>query len=228
MFRFSSPAARFPYATGAEASPSPAGFTEWKFDGRLRAIKRAPAEGQTRWLVFFNGNAEHQLESGAAFLTRVGGARGLATFAYRGYEGSEGAPSPEALRADAVKFVEALGVSPASLELAGFSLGAPLAVHVAAELSRRGTPPAKLTILAGALELSMLQPSRWASLLRGDVYEIGTDDAKALRCPVVVLHGADDVTLRPNPALAQRLGATLSLLNGVDHHTILKVAELTP
>ncbi|MBL8913678.1 MAG: hypothetical protein JNM17_23455 [Archangium sp.] len=227
MFRLSSPAHRFPYVTGAPASATPAGFTEWKLDGRLRAIKRPPVESQTRWLVFFNGNDEHQVQSGAAFLERVGNGRGLATFAYRGYDGSDGVPSPDALRADAVRFVEALGVAPAELELVGFSLGAPLAVHVAAELSRRGTPPRKLTILAAALELSMLMPSRLAPLLRGDVYAITADDADALQCPVALIHGTDDVALPPSRALADRLKTTLTLLNGVDHGSILRVAELS-
>lgn len=227
VFRFSSPAARFPYATGAAASPTPDGFTESR-QGGLRVITRAPAGQETRWLVFFNGNDEHQVTSGAAFLSRVGGARGLATLAYRGFDGSEGAPSPEALDADALEFIDSLHVAPAQVELAGFSLGAPIAVHVAAELSRRGTPPQQLTVIAGALELSMLQPSRLAPLLRGDVYRIDTADAQALRCPVRVIHGADDVALPPSPRLAERLRTKLTLLNGVDHGSILRVVELSP
>ncbi|MFT3707505.1 MAG: hypothetical protein QM817_07530 [Archangium sp.] len=228
MFRLNSPSARFPYATGAAPSPTPSGFTEWKLDGNLRAIKRAPTEGETRWLVFFNGNDEHQLKTSSEFLTRVGGQRGLATFAFRGFDGSEGTPSPEVVQRDALKFIDSLGVAPAQLELAGFSFGAPIAVHVAAELSRRGTPPKKLTILAGALELSMLHASRLAPLLRGDVYVIGVDDAKAVRCPVEVIHGANDTALPPSQALGDLFGVKLKLLNGVDHGSILKVAELTP
>lgn len=227
MFRFSSPAARFAYATGAPASPTPEGFTESRLDG-LRVIKRAPLDGETRWLVFFNGNDEHQITNGAAFLSRVGGSRGLATLAYRGFDGSEGTPSPDVIERDALKFIDSLGVAPAQLELSGFSFGAPIAVHVAAELSRRGTPPKKLTILAGALELSMLHASRLAPLMRGDVYVIGVDDAKAVRCPVEVIHGANDTALRPSQALGDLFGVKLNLLNSVDHGSILKVAELSP
>ena len=74
----------------------------------------------------------------------------------------------------------------------------------------------------------MLQPSRLAPLLRGDVYRIDTADAQALRCPVRVIHGADDVALPPSPRLAERLRTKLTLLNGVDHGSILRVVELSP
>jgi len=223
---------RFVYALGPAKSVIPPGFTEWNVEVEpgltLRGLKRAPVGGDGQWILFLHGNDATQLETGASVLTRLGAdpAVGLATFAYRGFDGSPGSPSHDALYADATAAVKALGVAPAKLRLVAYSMGAPLAIAVAADLSRAGTPPASLTLLAGASELAMLHDVPWVKLTRGDIFTVGPelDDVK---CPVTLFHGLDDSTLpiEQGRSLAQRLGARGKLveLPGVTHAGILTV-----
>ncbi len=231
-WRFSGPGLRFPYATAVTPTDVSTlrGFSAWNVEVEpgvtLRGIKRVPGAADARWILFFHGNDAAQLASGGAFLRRLSSTNdlGLATVACRGFDGSGGEPSPGALRADALKVFDALSVPAAQVELMAFSFGAPQAVHLAAALSRRGTPPRALTLLAGAEALVMLPAVPWARLLRGDVYEVG-DELEDVRCPVRIFHGLDDTTLPISQArsMARRLGAraTLSELPGVTHATIL-------
>lgn len=226
---------RFPYAVGGPSSDlaSLKGFAPWSVEVEpgltLRGIRRAPVAPDAEWILFFHGNDPAQLASGAALLSRLAGDAdvGLATVAYRGFDGSPGQPSPAALRADAVATFTALGVDPKRVRLYAFSFGAPLAIHLAAELSRRGSPPSSLTLLAGSSELAMLPPVPWAVLLRGDLYEAGAE-LEDVRCPVRLFHGLADTTLpvAQAHAMATRLGsrARLTELPGITHETVLTTA----
>jgi uncharacterized protein len=231
-FRLSGPSLRFPYATHAKATDL---STLKGFEGMavvvapgvtVRGIRRAPNDAGAPWVVFFHGNDPAQLASGAALLEGLAASRdvGVAMMAYRGFDGSQGTPSPEVLFGDALTFVRALGVEPGRVELLGFSLGAPVVTHLAAALHRLGTPPASVTLLAPAQALAMLHAGPWARLSRGEVYAIG-DEWEALRCPLHVIHGTADSTLpiEGSRALVKRAGtmATLTELPGVDHASIL-------
>jgi hypothetical protein len=226
---------RFPYAAAGRPTETASlkGFAPWNVEVEpglsLRGIRREPTSADAGWILFFHGNDSAQLASGASVLSRLAGGAdvGLAMVAYRGFDGSPGKPSPAALRADALAIFGALGVDPGRVRLYAFSLGGPLAVHVAAELSRRGTPPSSLTLLAGSSELAMLPQVPWAPLLRGDLYEAGPELAE-VRCPVRLFHGLADTTLPVTQAhaMAARLGARgrLTELPGVTHETILTTA----
>ena len=224
---------RFPYSLGPAVSVKPAGFAEWNVTVEpgitLRGLRREPTTPGGSWLVFLHGNERALLESGASVLDRLGADAGvgLATWAHRGFDGSPGTPSPEVLAADAVKVIDALGVPPARLRLLGFSMGGPLALHVAAELSRRGTPPESVTLLAAGAEFAMLHDVPWVRLSRGDVYRVGAD-ADDVKCPVHLYVGTDDTALpvAQSRAIAARLGprATVTELPGVTHASILTVA----
>ncbi len=223
---------RFIYATGTAQTDvaTLSGFTPWNVEVApgvtLRGVRRVPSKPDAEWVLFFHGNDPAQLATGAALLQRAVANTeiGLATVAYRGFDGSSGEPSPQALREDALQIFRALAVPAQRVRLVAFSFGAPVAIFLAAELSKQGTPPASLTLLAGAAELAMLPKVPWSKLLRGDLYRVGAE-LDEVKCPVRLLHGLDDTTLpiQHSQSLATRLGsrATLVELRGINHVTIL-------
>lgn len=225
---------RFVYAVGGpptDISKLP-NVAPWNVDVApgvtLRGIRRAPAQPDGEWILFFHGNDPELLKSGATLLNRMVEKMpdhpGFGTVAYRGFDGSPGTPSPEVLRDDAKVIFRSLGIPPGRVRILAFSFGAPLAIEVAAELSRQGTPPQSVTLLAGAAELVMIPPVAWNKLLRGDRYEIGPE-LDDVRCPVRLFHGLADSTLpiTQSQSLATRLGsrATLVELPAIDHVSIL-------
>lgn len=222
---------RFPYLTGAARSEVTPGFelstVQVEPGVALRVAKRAPKSADAKWLVFFPGNDEAQLAQGMRFLARVAGEAdvGLATFAYRGFDGSTGALTPTNAVADAQRVLDALKVTPSRTVLVAFSLGAPLAAQCAAAWSRGGRAPAKLVLVAGASELAMVPASPWAAAMRGDVYEVG-DALSAVTCEVVVMHGDADTTLPLSMAerLATRAKTKVVVVSGATHATILERA----
>lgn len=221
---------RFPYLVG------PAGSQTGEFllrdvqveaDVSLRVAVRPPRAAR-EWWVFFPGNDAQQLAQGVEFLRRVAGERdvGLATFAYRGFDGSQGEPSPETAGRDGVKVLESLGVPADQLTVIAYSLGAPVAVSSLLAWQAQGKSPVKLVLLSGASELAMLWPAPWAPLSRGDEWRV--EGLEALRCPVTVLHGEEDTTLPPSMAwdLAARVKAQPVVLPKLDHVGVLRSAPL--
>jgi hypothetical protein len=120
---------RFPYLTGPARSTVLPGFevsaVAVEPGVQLRVAKRAPKSADAKWLVFFPGNDEAQLEQGMKLLTRLAGDAdvGLATFAYRGFDGSGGMMRPATADVDAKRVVEALQVEPSRMVFVAFSLG---------------------------------------------------------------------------------------------------------
>jgi len=220
---------RFPYLVGPARSSVLPGFevstVEVEPGVRLRVAKRAPQSADAKWLVFFPGNDEAQLEQGMKLLARVAGESdvGLATFAYRGFDGSGGVMSPQTAERDAKRVLESLQVEPARMVFVAFSLGAPLATHLAAK-----SPPSKLVLLAGASALAMLPKVPWASALRGDVYEVG-DALRDVRCPVEVFYGHADTTLPRSMAeeLARAAKTKGVVVPGATHASILELVSFT-
>ena len=70
---------------------------------RLNGLVRRPKAPDAPWVLFYQGNDAQMLKVGQAFLSRLGATRdwGLAIFAYRGYDSSDGVPRLPALAADA-------------------------------------------------------------------------------------------------------------------------------
>jgi pimeloyl-ACP methyl ester carboxylesterase len=215
---------RFPYLTGPARSSVLPGFevstVEVEPGVQLRVVKRAPKTADAKWLVFFPGNDEAQLEQGMKLLTRLAGDAdvGLATFAYRGFDGSGGMMSPATADVDAKRVVEASQVEPSRMVFVAFSLGAPVATHLAAK-----SRPSKLVLLAGASALAMLPQVPWARAMRGDVYEVG-QALRDVRCPVEVFHGETDSTLPQSMAeeLAQAARTKAVFVPGATHVSILE------
>jgi len=220
---------RFPYLTGPARSTVLPGFevsaVEVEPGVQLRVAKRAPKSADAKWLVFFPGNDEAQLEQGMKLLTRVAGEAdvGLVTFAYRGFDGSGGLMRPATADDDAMRVLEALQVEPSRRVFIAFSLGAPVATHVAAK-----SAPSKLVLLAGASALAMLPQVPWARAMRGDVYEVG-EALREVRCPVEVFHAEADTTLPQSMAeeLAQQAKTKAVVVPGATHATMLELVSLT-
>ncbi|HEX4478348.1 MAG TPA: alpha/beta fold hydrolase [Polyangiaceae bacterium] len=160
----------------------------------LRGLMRRPSTANTPWVLFFTGNDAHPLEVGQRFLEAVcaPGDWGGAVWAYRGFDGSDGTPSPEWLMADAGHEYDDLvageHVDPRRLHVVGFSLGTAMATGVAARSA--SSPVASLSLLSPTTELDMM-PSRWSFPQRFET----TKYLPALTGPVLVVHGAEDDVL---------------------------------
>lgn len=191
--------------------------------GLVRASTRAPT------LLFFSGNAT-DIATSQLLLEHIRGPEevGLAVFAYRGYDGSGGEPAEPALHEDARELVRALGVPPAELVILGHSLGTSMAAHLAADLSREGTPPKGLVLVSPFTSVAAifdanvpLLPVGWAVR---DAHR--TDRViDEVRCPVLIIHGTDDplIPFAHGKALAAKLGdrATFLEIRGGGHDDVL-------
>lgn len=166
---------------------------------RLHGLVRPPTGRDAPWILFFGGNAT-TLGASQRTLERFRGEEdfGLAVFAYRGYDGSNGTPSQRASIEDGVaaahQLDEELGARPGNLVIAGHSLGSAVAAHVAAALQEEGRTPAALVLLAPFRSVPRVARHHvWCALpcLFPDAWRTERI-APGLRMPVLVLHGAED------------------------------------
>lgn len=181
-----------------------------------------PPDDDAPWLLFFGGNAMG-LAAGQSILDLVAGEErwGLAVWAYRGYDGSQGKPTEIGLHADALAQANYLksthGVGPERLLIIGQSLGTGIAARLAAHLASNGTPPAGLVLMSPYTSMAQvfddhvpLIPVGWAA---PDPYR--TDRILSqLKAPVVIIHGSDDTLIRPEHgrAIKEALGDRAVLL----------------
>ncbi|RYZ04703.1 MAG: hypothetical protein EOO73_23035 [Myxococcales bacterium] len=200
----------------------------------LRGLLRRTPSKTAPWVLFYPGNDESQLERGQAFLERLAGDTdlGLAVFAYRGYDASDGKAELAAIRQDAPEILAQLcqseGLAPSRVHLAGFSIGGHFAVHAAGVANQRGQRAASLTLLASVDDIVMYQPSAWEKLSRGEDYQT-RPFLTAVPAPVLVVQGtADEALAGPQQGrdIAQALGAraTYEELEGVKHVPLLENA----
>lgn len=192
-------------------------------DTTLVGLSRSPADPNARWVLFVPGNSTAILAGFRPILEQLRAGRdlGVCLFAYRGFDASDGAPNPTALRADLVaqwQWLRNRGVPPSRIEVWGYSLGSVLATQLVAEVSARGEHPARLVLMAAAPALTLRRHGPFGRLLPGDEYQAATSPGQ---CPVLVLHGDADLTLPITDAreLATRFGsrATLHELPGRGH-----------
>src|ERR1700733_119882 len=202
---------RFPYLTG-KLAPSEylrlASQPGWSAASvtvapsvKLQGLMRRPKSANAPWVLFYPGNDATQLQRGQAFLSRLAGERdwGLALYADRGYDSSDGTPHLEDLAADAFEIFDKLCASerlaPAAVQVVGFSIGGHLAVRAVSAAARRRLSPGSLSLLASVDDIVMIRPSFWARLDPGDDYQTRPylGDVPA---PVLVVQGTDDEALR--------------------------------
>jgi pimeloyl-ACP methyl ester carboxylesterase len=232
---------RFPYLshpiadTAYAALATKPGWSKAKLEVsngiRLNGLIRRPSSQTAPWVLFYPGNDESQLDRGQAFLIRLAAPTdwGLAVFAYRGYDSSEGRSGLADIRADAPEILARLcateGVAPSRAHLVGFSIGGHFAVHAAGGAAARGQRAASLTLLASVNDIVMYHPSRWEKLSAGEDYQTEPFLA-AVPAPVLVIQGTGDKTFH-GPAQGRSIAAALGdrgryvELDGVDHVPLL-------
>jgi uncharacterized protein len=198
-------------------------------DVELNGLVRAPSSARTPWILYFGGNAT-SLEGSVALLERLREKEdiGLAVFAYRGYDGSDGTPTQRRLTADGVaaaKQLETLGMDPSRLVIVGQSLGSGVGAQVTATLQEEGRAPGGLVLVSPFMSVpqvarehvfcapTCLFPDRWRTLRR----------APELRVPALVLHGTKDTIIPPahGEAVAAALpDARFVPVPGRDHNDV--------
>lgn len=203
----------------------------------LAGLVRAPAHDDSPWVLFFGGNGYNLATSQRAVSALAGtsGALGLATFAYRGYDTSEGTPSEKALESDAARIAAwlsaAKGVPPGRLFVVGHSLGAAVAASLDQHLTRAGTPPMGLVLLSPSTSLSKVAREDTvfcAGCLLLDKWPTAKR-ARDLSAPILLVHGSADTIIPVHHArdLARLLGekATLLIVPGAGHNDLLGKPE---
>jgi pimeloyl-ACP methyl ester carboxylesterase len=167
----------------------------------LRGLVRPPRDPRAPWVLFFQGNSNRLLGEGQAFLEALAGPDdlGLALVAWRGFDGSPGDPTRQALLGDAaatVRWLREHGAAGSPLHLVGFSLGTMPAVAAALEAQRGPdrAPGGSLTLLAPFTTLRMYEAGplrRWLTLEDWALLPL----LDGLAGPVLVVHGTADQTL---------------------------------
>ncbi|MCC7016538.1 MAG: alpha/beta hydrolase [Rhodospirillales bacterium] len=156
-----------------------------------------PPPGQPT-VVFFHGNAGHIGHRGYKARVFLDAGLGFALVGYRGFGGNPGRPTEAGLYADGsavLAFLAAAGVPPARIALYGESLGSGVAVHLAHEAARNGTPVGAVileapfsSVAAAAQHHYPYLPAYW--LVKDRFASI--DKIADIRAPLLVIHGARD------------------------------------
>ena len=149
-------------------------------------------------LLYFPGNAGHRGYRGQAIAGLTGAGLDLVLVDYRGYAENDGRATEDLLHADARSIQAWLsdhGVTADRLILFGESLGSAVAVRLAADLCRGGTPPRGLVLRSPFS--SMTETGRYhypwlpVSWVLMDRYQ-SIDHIGAVICPVTIVHGTAD------------------------------------
>lgn len=201
---------------------------------KLRGLVRRPSSADAPWVLYYPGNDATQLKRGQAFLSNLGADRdwGLAVFAYRGYDSSDGVPHVEELAADSaemlVQLCETEKISLRQINVVGFSIGGYFAVRAVGAVTERKQPPASLSLLASVDDVVMVRRSPWAKLDPGDDLQT-RPFLGPIRAPVLVVQGGADQTLGgpvQGQALAKALGGRARYLElpGVGHNVLIETS----
>jgi pimeloyl-ACP methyl ester carboxylesterase len=192
--------------------------------GALLKVSERPLPG-SRAVIYLGGNAE-DVSASLPLLERAFPDRALYLLHYRGYAGSTGTPTEDALVADALALfdrVAAIHGNSGDIVLIGRSLGSGIAIQVASQ-----RPVAKLVLVTPydslqdlAAEQFPLFPVRW---LLQDKYE-SWRYAPRIKAPTVILAAGRDEII---PASSTQLllsrfppgVATMKVIDGADHNSI--------
>ena len=196
-------AALWEHAGAGDGAPVPVSFKSgdgvvqrgWRFAARLE---------QRPYLLFFYGSNE-DVRTERRRLAFLADALDINTvaFDYRGYGFSDGNVDPQAIRSDALLAYDAVRSSAGSAPILiyGWSVGAEMAVHVAAARPAAGlilqAPPASADAMAAASRKNDVpRLVRWAVSLRFDdetraVFQ-GAHEIRGASQPLLVLQGDRD------------------------------------
>lgn len=203
------PATAAPFATLARADGTLLRYAEHRRDGEHA-------------LLYFGGNAENP--SGTVRrLAQAFPGHAVYGLHYRGYAGSDGAPSEAALRADAVAWFTHLRARHPRLTLVGRSLGSGLALRLAAEHGAE-----RLVLVTPYDSIATIAAGRYpwlpVDLLLRDRFD-AWHDAPRVQTPTLLLLAEHDEVIPPASSRALlrhfRPGiATLRVMAGTDHNSI--------
>ena len=187
----------------------------------LTAWHAAPAPGRPT-LLYFHGNALNVSDRAERFRPVLDSGFGLLAASYRGYPGSDGAPSEAAFLSDGLALHDWLAERTGAIVLYGESLGAGVAIHVAAERS------ASAIILeapfTAAVDIAR-ETYPWVpvSLLMHDQFR-SRDRIGLVEEPVLIVHGAGDsiVPVEHGRRLHEIAGEPkrLAVLDAAGHHDL--------
>ncbi len=236
---------RFPYLTGAidagvyEDLAAREGWTPLRIEVAegifLNGLVSRPHAPSAPWLVYYPGNDRTMLARGQAVLERIRANTdfGLAVFAYRGYDSSDGVARLDELAHDAPRILELLSahesVPFAAMHVVGFSIGGHLAVRAVGGLARAGKRTASLTLLASVDDIVMVPQTFYERIDPGDDFQT-RPYLDAIPAPVLVIQGTDDEALQgadQGRAISRALGdrARYVELSGVGHEALLEDAR---
>jgi pimeloyl-ACP methyl ester carboxylesterase len=183
-----------------------------------------------RAVLYFHGNGE--TVAGNMPLQRLVSRAGFdfVTVAYRGYPGSDGAPSEEGLRRDARAAWEhvtgALGVAPERVILHGRSLGGAVAIGLAAEVNERAV--VLESTFHSMLEMAAPRaPGLPVSLLLRHPF-LSWKQAAHVGAPVLQLHSRDDqlIPVEHGRRLSERFAEVRYLeTEGFGHDDVLPAVD---
>jgi uncharacterized protein len=186
----------------------------------LRVSVRAHASPKA--LIYFGGNAEDVSVSLPAFSSSFPD-RALFLLHYRGYGGSSGRPSEEAIQSDALALFDRVHLEYSDIAVVGRSLGSGVAIRLASHRSVSSlvlvTPYDSIQELA-ARQFPYL-PVRW---LLTDKFE-SWRYAPAIRVPTILLAAANDEVI-PRSSTEKLYGAfspgvaSLKFIPETAHNTI--------
>jgi len=208
----------FPRAVAALAAPKTSTLA---VPGALLRVSERPVSGP-RAVLYFGGNAE-DVSASLPLLDQAFPGHALYLMHYRGYGGSTGTPTEDALVADALALYDRVAAGHADIVVIGRSLGSGVAVQLA---SRRKV--AKLVLVTPFDSLAGLAaqqfpyfPVRW---LLQDKYE-SWRHAPLVKAPTLILAAGHDeiIPAASTEALLSRFApgrATRRVIEGAGHNSI--------
>ena len=210
----------FLYLPPPVATRNPASSVTLPVDGADLVITVRAHRGP-KALVYFGGNGEDVVASLDAF-SRTFPDHALYLVDYRGYGGSSGQPSEEAIASDALRLFDVVRREHPDIALIGRSLGSGVAIRLAAE--RPATHLVLVTPYDSIAELAARRfpyvPVRW---LLTDRYE-SFRYAPIIRVPTLLVGAADDEVI-PRDSTERLLGrfapgvATMTVIEHSGHNT---------
>lgn len=216
----------YPPATAAYEAPR---TSILEMAGARLVVSERPRSGEQA-LIYLGGNAE-DVSASLPLLERAFPGRALYLLHYRGFAGSTGSPSEEALVGDALALFDRVAREHSDVMLVGRSLGSGVAVQVA---SRR--PVSRLVLVTPFDSLAGLAarqfpffPVRW--LLR-DRYA-STEHAPHVRAPTLLIAAEHDEII-PAHSTERLLShfpagvARLRVIEGAGHNSISQSPDYIP